>query len=105
MLKRSSGLFRLKYFVRSTTINGKETRSGRILFRKSRKIFPLLASCFMIVWAACSQSNVNGYVVAFFVAVIVGASFAKDDKAYGAAIIKVDPGDGGSGPEEVSVIK
>ena len=48
---------------------------------------PLLAACFMIVWAACSQSNVNGYVVAFFVAVIVGAVFARDDKAYGAAII------------------
>ena len=56
-------------------------------FGKAGRFLPLLAACFMIVWAACSQSNVNGYVVAFFVAIIVGAVFAKDDKAYGAAII------------------
>lgn len=56
-------------------------------FGKAGSFLPLLAACFMIVWAACSQSNVNGYVVAFFVAIIVGAVFAKDDKAYGAAII------------------
>ena len=56
-------------------------------FGKAGRLLPLFTACFMIVWAACSQSNVNGYVVAFFAAVIVGALFAKDDKAYGAAII------------------
>ena len=56
-------------------------------FGKVGRFLPLIAACSMIIWAACSQSNVNGYVVAFFVAVIVGAVFAKDDKAYGAAII------------------
>lgn len=51
------------------------------------RLLPLLTACIMIIWAACSQSNVNGYVVAFFAAVIIGAVFAKDDQAYGAAII------------------
>ena len=66
---------------------GNETKQVEFHFGKIGRFLPLLAACFMIVWAACSQSNVNGYVVAFFVAVIVGAVFAKDDKAYGAAII------------------
>lgn len=56
-------------------------------FGKAGRLLPLFTACFMIVWAACSQSNVNGYVVAFFAAVIVGALLTKDDKAYGAAII------------------
>lgn len=51
------------------------------------KLIPLLAAAAIIVWAACSQSNVNGYVVAFFVALIIGVPFAKNDKAYGEAII------------------
>ena len=66
---------------------GNETKQVEFHFGKIGRFLPLLAACFMIVWAACSQSNVNGYVVAFFVAVIVGAVFAKDDQAYGAAII------------------
>ena len=66
---------------------GNELKRVEFYFGKVGRILPLLAACFMIVWAACSQSNVNGYVVAFFVAVIVGAVFAKDDQAYGAAII------------------
>ena len=64
-----------------------EPKRVEFYFGKAGRFLPLLAACGMIVWAACSQSNVNGYVVAFFVAVIVGAVFAKDDKAYGAAII------------------
>lgn len=51
------------------------------------RLLPLLTACIIIIWAACNQSNVNGYVVAFFAAVVVGAVFAKDDQAYGAAII------------------
>lgn len=51
------------------------------------KLLPLLTAAVIIIWAACSQSNVNGYVAAFFAAVIVGAVFARDDKAYGEAII------------------
>lgn len=51
------------------------------------KLLPLLTAAAIIIWAACSQSNVNGYVAAFFAVVIVGAVLAKDDKAYGEAII------------------
>ena len=54
-------------------------KSVEFYFGKAGSFLPLLAACFMIIWAACSQSNVNGYVVAFFVAVIVGAVFAKVD--------------------------
>ena len=64
-----------------------ERKRVEYYFGKAGRFLPLLAACIMILWAACSQSNVNGYVVAFFVAVIVGAVFAKDDKTYGAAII------------------
>ena len=64
-----------------------ERKRVEYYFGKAGSFLPLLAACIMILWAACSQSNVNGYVVAFFVAVIVGAVFAKDDKTYGAAII------------------
>lgn len=51
------------------------------------KVIPLLVAVAVIVWAAVSQSNVNGYVVAFFAALIAGVVFAKDDKAYGEAIV------------------
>ncbi len=51
------------------------------------KLFPLLVAVIFIVWAAISQSNVNGYVVAFFMAVIFGIILVKDEKAYGQAII------------------
>lgn len=61
--------------------------SVEFYFGKLGRLMPLLTACIIIVWAACSQSNVNGYVVAFFMAIIVGAIFAKDDKAYGEAII------------------
>ena len=51
------------------------------------RLVPLLTAACMILWAACSQSNVNGYVIAFFAALVVGALFARDDKAYGEAIV------------------
>ena len=41
----------------------------------------------MIGWAAFSQSNVNGYVLAFFAALVTGIIFAKDEKAYGEALV------------------
>ena len=34
-----------------------------------------------------SQSNVNGYVLAFFAALVTGVIFAKDEKAYGEALV------------------
>ena len=39
------------------------------------------------MWAAISQSNVNGYVLAFFAALLTGVVFAKDEKAYGEALV------------------
>lgn len=51
------------------------------------KVIPLLIAAAVIVWAAASQSNVNGYVAAFFAALVAGVVFAKDDKAYGEAIV------------------
>ena len=51
------------------------------------KAVPLLTAAVMIAWAAFSQSNVNGYVLAFFAALVAGVLFAKDEKAYGEALV------------------
>lgn len=65
-------------------------REGKIIeFRlgKFGKLAPLVVAASMIVWAAFSQSNVNGYVLAFFGALVAGVLFAKDEKAYGEALV------------------
>ncbi len=61
----------------------------RIEFRFGRigKLAPLIVAAAMILWAAVSQSNVNGYVLAFFGALVAGGVFAKDEKAYGEALV------------------
>lgn len=61
----------------------------RIEFRfgKVGNLAPLMAAAAMILWAALSQSNVNGYVLAFFAALVTGVIFAKDEKAYGEALV------------------
>lgn len=66
-----------------------EQKGKRIEFRfgKPGKLAPLLAAAAMILWAAFSQSNVNGYVLAFFTALVTGGLFAKDEKAYGEALV------------------
>lgn len=56
-------------------------------FGKAGSLAPLIAAAAMILWAALSQSNVNGYVLAFFTALITGVIFAKDEKAYGEALV------------------
>lgn len=56
-------------------------------FGKAGRLAPLIAAAAMILWAALSQSNVNGYVLAFFAALITGVIFAKDEKAYGEALV------------------
>lgn len=65
------------------------SESKRLEFRLGTfgKLIPLLVAVVFILWAAVSGSNVNGYMVAFFMAVIFGVIFAKDEKAYGQAII------------------
>ncbi len=66
-----------------------DQKAKRIEFRlgKIGKMTPLLAAAAMIGWAAFSQSNVNGYVLAFFAALVTGVVFAKDEKAYGEALV------------------
>lgn len=66
-----------------------EQKTEKIEFRLGRfgKFVPLIVAAAMIAWAALSQSNVNGYVLAFFFALITGIVFAKDEKAYGEAMV------------------
>ncbi len=66
-----------------------EQEVKRIIFRfgKFGKLAPLIVAAVMILWAAFSQSNVNGYVLAFFAALVTGVFFAKDEKAYGEALV------------------
>lgn len=66
-----------------------EQKITRLEFRlgKAGKLAPLVAAAGMIGWAAVSQSNVNGYVLAFFAALLTGVIFAKDEKAYGEALV------------------
>lgn len=56
-------------------------------FGKLGSLAPLIVAAAMIFWAALSQSNVNGYVLAFFAALITGVIFTKDEKAYGEALV------------------
>ena len=56
-------------------------------FGKVGSLAPLAAAAAMILWAALSQSNVNGYVLAFFTALVTGVIFTKDEKAYGEALV------------------
>lgn len=56
-------------------------------FGKVGSLAPLAAAAGMILWAAVSQSNVNGYVLAFFAALVTGVIFAKNEKAYGEALV------------------
>ncbi|MCM1252701.1 MAG: hypothetical protein NC321_07750 [Clostridium sp.] len=66
-----------------------EQNTKRIEFRFGNigKLMPLVVAAVMILWAAFSQSNVNGYVLAFFAALVAGVVFAKDEKAYGEALV------------------
>lgn len=66
-----------------------EHRAEKIEFRLGRigKLAPLIVAAAMIGWAAVGQSNVNGYVLAFFAALVTGIIFAKDEKAYGEALV------------------
>lgn len=64
-------------------------KAQRIAYRfgKAGSLASLVAAAAMILWAALSQSNVNGYVLAFFAAIITGVIFAEDEKAYGEALV------------------
>ncbi len=66
-----------------------EQKAKRMEFHlgKIGKLAPLITAAAMILWAALRQSNVNGYVLAFFAALVTGVIFAKDEKAYGEALV------------------
>lgn len=66
-----------------------ERKAEEVEFRfgKIGKLAPLAVAAAMIGWAAFGQSNVNGYVLAFFAALVTGIIFAKDEKAYGEALV------------------
>lgn len=66
---------------------GQKVKRIEFRFGKIGKSAPLIVAAAMILWAAFSQSNVNGYVLAFFAALVTGVIFAKDDKAYGEALV------------------
>lgn len=67
-------------------MNG-EVQKVEFRFGKAGRLAPLIVAAAMILWAAFSQSNVNGYVLAFFAALITGVIFAKNEKAYGEALV------------------
>lgn len=66
-----------------------EQKAKKVEFRfgQAGKLAPLIVAAAMILWAAFSQSNVNGYVLAFFAALVTGIIFTKDEKAYGEALV------------------
>lgn len=66
----------------------KETKYLEFRLGRFGRLIPLLVAAGIILFAAFHQSNVNGYVAAFFAALITGVIFAKDDKAYGEAIVR-----------------
>lgn len=66
---------------------GQERKRIEFRFGKLGKLAPLMVAAAMILWAAFGQSNVNGYVLAFFAALVAGVLFAKDEKSYGEALV------------------
>lgn len=64
-----------------------KTRRIEYHFGKAGSLAPLIAAAAMILWAAISQSNINGYVLSFFAALLTGVLFTKDEKAYGEAMV------------------
>ncbi len=65
-----------------------ESRTLEFRFGALGKYIPVLTALVFILIAGTRQSNVNGYCLAFFVAVIVGVPFAKNPTAYGEAAMK-----------------
>ena len=57
-------------------------------FGRAGQCVPLLTAIFFIAVAAVNESNVDGYSLAFFAAIVLGGLLAKDRSAYGAAAIQ-----------------
>jgi Na+/H+ antiporter NhaC len=66
------------------------SEKSRLEFRLGSfgKFIPIIIAVIFIFIAAMKQSNISGYVVAFFMAVILSIPFVKNEKDYGDAIMK-----------------
>lgn len=64
-----------------------KTKGISFRFGKAGKFAPLIVAAAVSVWAAFNQSNVNGYVLAFFAALVTGVIFVRDERAYGEALV------------------
>lgn len=64
-----------------------ESKKLEFRFGAFGKYIPMLVAIIFIIIAGTHQSNVNGYCLAFFAAVIAGVPFAKDLTAYGEAAV------------------
>ena len=65
-------------------------RESKLQFRLGvfGKFVPIIVAVVFLVYAGIHQSNANGYIIAFFMAMIVGAVFTKTPDAYGEACVK-----------------
>jgi Na+/H+ antiporter NhaC len=66
------------------------SEKGRLEFRFGSfgKFIPIIIAVIFIFIAATQQSNISGYVVAFFMAIILSIPFVKSEKEYGDAIMR-----------------
>ena len=58
-----------------------------MIIREIRRSVPLIAAAIMIAIAAFNASDVSGYTLAFFVAIIAGAITTDDRKGYASAVM------------------
>ncbi len=65
-----------------------ENKTLEFRFGKAGKYIPLIIAVIFIVIAGTHQSNVNGYCLAFFAAIVIGAPFARNMSAYGEAALR-----------------
>jgi Na+/H+ antiporter NhaC len=56
-------------------------------FGKFGNFIPLIVALIFIAIAAVNQAKIEGYVIAFFMAIVIGVLFAKNQKEYGEAIV------------------
>ena len=67
--------------------NGAESKKDRISFWEYWKNGAAHCCCGDDFMGGGQPANVNGYVLAFFAALVTGVIFAKDEKAYGEALV------------------
>lgn len=55
---------------------------------KLGNFIPIIIALVFVAFAALHQAKIEGYVMAFFIAIIISVLFAKNEKLYGKAIVK-----------------